>query len=67
MASILRITTNAPIRYAKWPAQPTRKVGARLLPGEVLVIPARDERYWRFVAEGDSAQVELTKTQVAVP
>lgn len=61
----LRITVSAPVRYAKWPAGATRKVGPVLRPGEELLIPEREERYYRFVAVGDVAKVELTKERVA--
>lgn len=60
----LRITVSAPVRYAKWPAGATRTVGTLLAPGEELLIPEREERFYRFVAVGDVAKVELTKTRI---
>jgi hypothetical protein len=45
----VRITTNAPVRYAKWPAQPSRLVGTLLKPGDSLIIEEKDQKWFRFV------------------
>lgn len=55
----VRITVQTPVRWAKWPAAPTRLVGRLLKPGEELILPEADVKWHRFVSVGDPRDVGM--------
>lgn len=62
-----RVTALAPIRYAFWPAQPTRKVGTTLYPGDCpLELTERQYRDVRMVVIEDGADVPVLVEMINV-